>query len=231
MNITLHNGLIHCCTAVQIVCARANKWTCYSVLDSPLLYLQIPLETSTILGAPPGLRMSISSWWMDCVGRIVFVARPGNTDVLFRAEILLHQEGDHMPGRMTTMKRLWLSASRKPLATAFPRRGSWHCVLIVNCDYMMKCYLQDPSVGGGPLVHGRTQAPFYFHGSIWVKCVCVYSHSDGQCVFSAWHLKLFFSWLGLWHLSVTLTNVCFVIHRLIVILIVYSLWNLLHLYM
>lgn len=56
----------------------------------------------------------------------------------------------HMLGRMTTMKRLWSSASRKPLATTFPRSGSWQgsetessrCVLIAKCDYMMECHRQ-----------------------------------------------------------------------------------------
>lgn len=59
-------------------------------------------------------------------------------------------EEAHRLGRMTTMKRLWSSASRKPLATAFPKRGSWQhsgpesirCVLIAKCDYMMECHRQ-----------------------------------------------------------------------------------------
>lgn len=50
-------------------------------------------------------------------------------------------EEDHMLGRTAAVKRLWSSASRKPLATAFLQERrlaeSSHCVLIAESDYMM----------------------------------------------------------------------------------------------
>lgn len=64
-------------------------------------------------------------------------------------------EEDHMLGRMTTMKRLWSSPSKKPLATAFPQRDVWRvsstesslCVLIATCDYMIEMSPVTPVVG------------------------------------------------------------------------------------
>ena len=90
-------------------------------------------------------------------------------------------EEDHMLGRMTTLKRLWSSPSRKPLATTFPRRGSWQgsgaesrrCVLISECDYMMKCHLQHLWLGAS------LKLCFNYTDPCWVRFV--YSHLNGQC--------------------------------------------------
>lgn len=97
------------------------------------------------------------------------MARTGNTDVLFPSRDPVTPEEDHMLGRMTTMKRLWSSASRAPLATTFPRRGSWQrrraessrCVLIAKCDYMMECHRQH-LLRGGAFVTRRVPSSVLF---------------------------------------------------------------------
>lgn len=138
---TLHKGVTHCSADVLDCIGASNK--------SPVLLYS---KSLWIRHNSRGSTKSQNERFLPvnelCGQNCFFVARPGNRDD--QSSDPVTPEKDHMLGRMTSMKGLWLSVSRKPLATAFPGRGSWQgggtessrSVLIVKCDYMMECCWQ-----------------------------------------------------------------------------------------
>lgn len=102
---------------------------------------------------------------------IVFVTRSGNTYIIVSWDPVTPEE-DHMLGRMTSMKRLWSSADRKPLATPFPWRGSWQGQKTQWLCSDRSVWLHDEGSPATPAV----DVPHSSHpGQLclaWFRCLC-----------------------------------------------------------